>query len=430
MDKPLSVGPSLESWDVLSTLVFSGLTLYFGWLLAKRFGVPFTPFAAIFAAMSLIAVLMQIPESPFSVVQLDGVLYLRWGQQLASLISTGTPVSITPHPVWPGSGVWSLIIGLLTIVLGPIVLFPVILNAALIATSSLIFQKVLQLLTGAQPKWTIVVLVISNPAILLNGPSLLRESLFWFGGAILTLAMTAVYLRKPGRGGLLLVAGAIIILGIRPNLGIFVVFAFGMASIFLWAYREGRDNWKSQILALLMALLLSAGTLLSLPTLTGRANLAQYSSQAGAELASVANSGFSSWDKVNQAGNAPAGSPESPSLTLLRNVSKNLTPFMFGPFWWEVQLEPIWIYSLLSTWHYWFVLCGALVGMIHSREAKPVFAAIFLVATFLTLVMAATLTNYGIVTRFRSLIELLLLPGAASGFIALKQRSNRDPRRP
>jgi hypothetical protein len=398
--------------ETIATITLIALSLVLGFVLSKRFGLAFWPFVAVLFSFVALGGSRLFPEVTDLLEQPDETFYLSWGRQLAAFWVSGAPVEV-PYLVWPGSGAWSVLIGLATVMLGPVAFFMIVVNAVLVSFSFLFLQQSASLLFNFKTHWISLLVFMSNPALILNGPSLLREGAFWFGSSLLVLGLTLVSRSSLMAGLIALLLGSGVILAVRPNLGVFVVFLFLISTTitWIWVHRKSGKQFMAIGLGILSVLLILFP--FGIDSLAGRDDLPSYAEAAAQELSDSASTGFHNSEELVCTSNEYLA-------TACLSLS-NLPNFLFGPFVWEMEWEPFWLVLLASTWHFLFILGISSTTLFTRSLRQPALFALFITGAALTLLLATTLTNYGIVARFRTLIWLLLLPPAWAGLERLQR---------
>lgn len=376
-----------------------------------------------FAAITLILVdsLTSAPLHP------DAVYYSRWAEDISNSLVTGDPV-VETKSIWPGSGVWSSLMAMAILLLGSSEFFPIFINVALLSYSLLVCQVILKKMAVKVGHSALTVIFLSNPAILFNGPTLLREGLQWFSISLLMLGIVSISKSEMKTGLTSLLFGCLLQLGIRPNLGIFIVYFFLLSAIVLWA--KVIRTKEATVLSSALIIAISLVSVAVYPSMTGRSDLAKYAVGASKELNSEANSGFKNPSFTDSETNesVPTLIPSICGINQITNALClpliNLPSFLFGPFPWELELRPVYAYALLSTWHFLLLLGLSIAGLFRDKLKNPLATVLVLLAIVLSMLLATTLTNYGIVARFRVIIEMLLAPPAAIGLQGLLKVSN------
>lgn len=398
---------ALVAGALASTITFS-----------RRVGMSVWPFVVVLVLCLGFGMARQIPEILGYLEQPDESFYLLWGRQLASLWATDAPVAI-PYPIWPGSGVWSAFIGLATLSLGSVAFFPVAVNAVLLSLSFVILQYSTILFFRVKTAWISLVVFISNPAVWLNGPTLLREGSFWFGTSLMILSLGLIHRSKYVFGLLIAMVGSTVILAIRPNLGVFFVFMFLASATMMWMWKQRLGGGKYIGLGLGILSLLVVLFPLGVETLAGRDDLPEYAEVAARELSTIASTGFRDFTKIDLPSASICSGNEFVATACIS--LENLPYFLFGPFPWEFGEKLVWLYLVTSTWNFLFVLAFALLALALEPRSRPATLTLVIVASLLTLLLATSLTNYGIVSRFRTIVWLLLLPPAWAGMERAKR---------
>ena len=397
----------VSSTELIATIALIALSLFLGTVLSKKFGLAVWPFVTVLLSLVALGAMRLVPGVTALLQQPDETFYLLWGRQMAAFWVSGVPVEV-PYVIWPGSGVWSVFIGLTTVALGPVTFFLIVVNAALVSFSFVFLQYSASLLFNFKTHWISLLVFMSNPALVLNGPSLLREGAFWFGTSLLILGLALALGSSYVPGLTALLAGCGVILAVRPNLGVFVVFFFLISTTAAWMLvhrRSGRRHLATGLgLSSILLILFPFGV----ESLAGRDDLPSYAQDAARELSESASTGFYDSVSVESSANATCSSNEYLATACL---SLDILPnFLFGPFFWEMSWEPVWLYLLASTWQF-LVILGASSSTLFTRTLRqPASFALLFTSAALTLLLSATLTNYGIVARFRTEVWLLLLP--------------------
>lgn len=403
--------------EIIATIALIAFALALGFALTRKVRLTFWPFVSVLATLLVLGAARFLPLLANLLEQPDEIFYLSWGRQLANFWLEGVPTEVQ-YRIWPGSGAWSAFIGLSTIVLGPATFFFIAVNAVFTSFSFLILQHAAFLLFGTKPKWIPLVVFLSNPALLLNGPTLLRESGFWLGTTLLILGLGFLARSHNIAGLFALLSGTVVVLAVRPNLGIFFVFMFLIMTSVTWTWINrysgtGHIAGGLGIVGLLL-ILFPAGV----EALSGRDDLPSYAGVAARELSDTASTGFRETVNDSTLGDNNVFKTFCTSNEYLGAAClsiSHLPNFLFGPFPWELNTEPVWLYLIISTWQFLFVLGTSIGALVALRARQPAVLGLFVAALLLTLLLAVTLTNYGIVARFRTVVWLLLLPAAWTG---------------
>ena len=246
--------------DVLLGSVLLLLSAYTLYRLVKIWKVSSLPLAVLLPSFVGAGLILYLPLSPLY-VRSDGEFYQQWGYSLAAAWLAGEPMD-SPQALWPGKGLWPLIIGGFTAIAGPVTITLIVFNALLLVLSAILLQEATFLLGGRSPRWSMVFVFLSSGPFLLWGPSLLREALFWLGVALGVLALSYASVHRFRSAFLAVGVSALVLLGVRPDAGIVLIYGFVAMLIFLFGI-VGRKRSPLRAVASSVVLLSLA---LSFPT--------------------------------------------------------------------------------------------------------------------------------------------------------------------
>ena len=355
----------------VSIIVSAGCVAF---LVTRRWRLSPVPFWVIASLLILVGLSTQLSASSFYVGLSDGGYYLDWGFAISEAWREGLPwndSAVWPHSVWPGKGLWPLAIAVLNYFFGPVLVSLIVLNALTLAFSVILLQKATVLLFGVRPKWTVIALVLTSPPLLLWAPTLFREAIFWFGISSGILAVAYFYRgANPVGVGFLLLSVAVT-LGIRPNLGVIIVYPLVVAAIGVWAMRKGTSRPGRSFVGATLVAVLIATFLPASEFLIGTEDVAE---------AVGVTADYLGRDAVTTAvpiplevpvvgGEVPVAFCVSASYVRLLCDSLARLPFvMFGPFPAEIGSESIWIVLILSTAHFLFLLTTSVLCIFQKRN--------------------------------------------------------------
>jgi hypothetical protein len=406
--------------DLVAALVLLVAFHIFVLSATKRFGVSKWVAPIVVPTVFFVGLVLWVPSSPFFIPS-DGSYYQAWGYSLSqSWTGQSAPLEST---LWPGKGVWPLIIGVFHFFLGPVVVTLIAFNSIVLGFSVVALQKAILLLTGKNPTWSILLLVLSSAPFVMFGPSVLRESLFWLGASGGVLALCYFHRGRIPAGLFSLIAGSAVLLLFRSDAGTVIVFALMVVSVFQIGFVLGKRSRSQKTLASLALVGLLASSPLAFDgmrpgTTDGKIVAAAHKDLSGPSVLS----GFNSADNLNTCDTATSGGSDL-LITILCHSAVNLPQALFGPFFWEYGPEPIWLISGLSTLHFLVLLALSLVFLTNKESRGWVPIGIFLVAGLSFIMFSGLLSNYGILIRFRATTEILLLPLAVSGLMTLLPQS-------
>lgn len=401
--------------DVVLGILCLLMSAYGLYRLAKVWKVSFLPLAVLMPSFLVAGSILYVPLSPLY-LRSDGEFYQRWGYSLAAAWLSGNPID-SPQPLWPGKGLWPLVIGVFTAIAGPVTITLVVFNAIILVFSAILLQKATLLLGGRSPRWSMVIVFLSSVPFLLWGPSLLREALFWVGVAlgVLALAYASVHRYRsalPAAG-----LSALVLLGIRPDAGIVLSYVFAAMLIFLL----GIVGRKRSLLRVVTSSVLLLSLALSFPTAFDSVRKgASGQSVLDANKALAAENVTTAFDSGDYCDTN--FSELSLGAAVLCKAAVNMPYTLFGPFHWEYGPGAIWLIAGASTIH--FLALGGLATyyVVISKGRRWPLLALLAVAAASILMFSSILTNYGILIRFRAATEIMLIPLALSGALELLAR--------
>ena len=395
--------------------------------LARFWKVSPLPLAVLLPTFIGVGSILYLPLSPLY-LRSDGEFYLGWGHSLAAAWLSGEPM-VTPYALWPGKGAWPLIIGGFSAIAGPVTITPIVLNAVLLVLSAIILQRATFLLGGRSPRWSMIVVFLSSSPFLLWGPSQLREALFWLGVALGVLALCYVSVDRHGSGFLAVALSTMVLLGIRPDAGVVLIYGFVAMLMFLVGIAAlNRTLLRVALVSLgLLSLVLSFPTALELvrgSEVTGM-TIIHSSKNLSEEGVGTAFGIYSETSETSETSEHPCESELaliSWEIAMLCTAALNLPYALFGPFHWEYGPGAIWPIAAASTLH--FLILGGLATyyLVISRGRRWPLLALLAVAAASMLMFSSLLTNYGILIRFRAATEIMIIPLALSGALELVVR--------
>ena len=392
------------------------------WRIAGRISVSRWPVIALGSLLGPFGILLYLPSSPFSINN-DGLSYLAWGAAIADRWE-GVPQLGYSDPIWPGKGIWPSLIAVLETILGPVEMTPLAVSVLALLSSFVVTQRSSKELATNCREWLLPLLVLTSPSLVLFGPSLLRESFFWLGVSFLVLSISQLKQPLIARPLLSGTIGSFFTLAFRPDVAIVLVYA--TIFILVWVRAHGRRLPLRQRLVVPTITICILG--LSFPVAFDLMQPTASVAKVEAISAGLAKDGIttafrsegSAGTQVTAEGSAgtpsPFGCGESLYLLLICNVLENGPRTFFGPFFWELGPEPIWWLSSISTVHFWALVFLSLIGLYRAPHGTKWLVAGPIILSLVSMVVwAATLTNYGILIRFRGTTEIALLPSALLG---------------
>jgi hypothetical protein len=396
--------------------------------LGKFWRVSILPMTALTPTLIVAGLVLYLPLSPLY-IRSDGEYYQRWGFALAESWLTGESMDGWP-PIWPGKGVWPLIIGGLSAIAGPVTISLIVVNALLLVLSAVLLQKATLLLGGRSPRWTMVVAFLSSSPFLLWGPSLLREALFWVGIALGVLALSYASSNQHIPAFSAAGASALVLLGIRPDAGVVLTYGFMAMLIFVVGIVGRKRSWPrvtaSSVALLLLAISFPFAFDLVREGVTGETIVI-----VSEDLSQGMTTAFQApTDSTDPTWCESEAARASLATSVLCGAATNLPHALFGPFLWEYGPDAIWFIAGASTLHFLVLVGLAGYHIVVSKGRRWPSVAILAVAVASMLMFSSILTNYGILIRFRAATEIMLIPLAILGALSLmsKIKSSRMKR--
>jgi hypothetical protein len=371
----------------------------------------------------------------------DDGFYFTWGAQIADVLEgEGNDSGMR---IWPGKGVWPVVIALTHLLVEDAFLAPLAIASIASLSTILFLNRATHLIIGHSPPLVLAFLILLQPAFLGWGPTLNREAFFWLGTALLVLGF-AYYIRESYLKSLVSgLAGALFVIGMRFEVGIPVAYLMLCATLVFFvshpsAGMTGQRFRKWLVVSLVWAistLVTALGflwarnpALFSLIPLAAEAEPGSLAAEAEElYMRNEVNRAYLGRDEVTTAFKVS----EDPILGVIEGGFRAI----FGPFPSEMGLSLVWWISALSTLNFLLVLGLAMVFVISLRSRFLEYSGLALAALGCIFIIAFSITNYGMVMRFRFVPQILLVPLAIGGYLLLRRkfaefRSERKNQRP
>ena len=364
----------------------------------------------------------------FLPVQGDDGFYFEWGANIARVLE-GEPDDFG-RQIWPGKGVWPAVIAVTHLVAKDAFLAPLALSVVACVSSVLALHRATFLIIGHSPPFVLAVLILTQPAFLGWGPTLNREAFFWLGTALMVLGF-AYYIResylKAVASG---VFGSVFVIGMRHEVGIPLSYLMLCAALIYFVSHPplvmtGRRFHKWLIASPVWAF----STLVTAFGFLWARNPALFSLipvvaevKSGPVVAEVeelylrneGNRAYLGRDEVTTAFQVS----ENPVLGLIEGAFR----VVFGPFPSEMGASLVWWILTFSTLNFFLVLALAMVFLLSSRSRFLKHSGLALAALGCIVIIAFAITSYGMVMRFRFVSQILLIPLAVGGYLALRRK--------
>ena len=413
----MTAGDSIASF--LTTVVFVLGAL----VLSKRLGV--SAFWPIFAGfvLSVSGVLRSAPQSPLYTGIGDGRRYLDWATQISTGFRTG---DLDPQLLaWPSKSFFPILVAGGQLVFGDLYFAIILGNASLLGLSLLVLQKSASLIDRATTARSVAFLYLSNPAIHFWGPSLLRESIFWFGISLTILGLARLKTSPSLASTVWISVGVVVQLLVRPNFGVVSGYLFVGMAVFIGVVYSG---WPR--VARILALGASGLALFwSFPAAFGWFSIPENPTQRIAQK--FTSLGKDSVTTSVGLDNQSFAEPPASALGLLVGGLKNFLNAIGGPTSGQINSEAVWILIVASQ--IWFLavlgmhLAQYFVGRANFEISWPMTVG----SAALIFAIAIVITNFGALARFRAGAEILLIPLAAGCVTKIDQiLTSRKPAGP
>lgn len=359
-----------------------------------------------------------LPSSDF-VLESDSNYYWSWAKDIRSNLDGGTGLEFSR--LWPGKGIWPLLLAVLDIGPGDLELKSIVANALLLGLTIQISQKTASMILGRKVSTLSTLAVLSSPSLILFGASPLRESIFWLGVTMVVLGFVTFFHAGRGPLGLVEIAGGfVLLLAIRPDASYPIILYFSVAGIILWLLWPPQTF---QIRKFFTALTLVAGLIITAPVASSF-----FMGNVSTDLVDIKRSALSSASVSTSFEVVPArpvavvtGFCEGGTFaTLFCEAIPTLPYFFLGPL--PQNLGWVSVFLTLSSLHFLATLVLSIreTNVIKSHRSFNIFilGAVLLSA----LVFSSVMTNYGILTRFKVFSLFIFAP---AGQVALQRLLDR-----
>lgn len=403
--------------DLLATSVIIFIVSMVALSMSRKFKVSVLPFFMSIIVVGISGFFTQVPGNIFY-IPTDGIYYSDWALHI---YEGNTESGKFPTQLWPGKGVWPLVISAIYKVFGPVTIAIHALNVMIVGIVVIILQKTTKLMCGYDPKFFAALIFLTSPSILLFGPSSLRESLFWLGGSLGILSLSYLWFMEYSKAFVSFIAGGLVLMLFRPDMGLVMSFSIlFVAGLFVITNAFGFSIWSIFMAVPFYATLLA----LFIPSL------------------SYVNPGYEPKEvnKIRKALSSPDTNTgfQATELPMLCDFNETtgtvcdalitLPKFFLFPSTNSIDTNSVLIFIVLMSAVLHFILIAALaLSRLFNSNQRFLSIGILFIAMIQILTFSVFLTNYGIILRFRTIVEVTLLPLALSQLIYLiASASNRS----
>lgn len=375
-------------------LLLGGAVLIFVQV-AKLLSITVTPVILVLAIVIASGLAFHHPDSVFFLPS-DGLFYSAWGVQIAGEWEQG---QTGLEGVWPGRGAIALLIALFHSFLGAHEVAMISIGAVTTASSFLLLRMAAEILfPGRIGAFSPPLLFLAGGAVPFFGGGILRESYFWLGISLITLSITLIFRHQWPAFLATFVSGALIVTLFRPDFGVLLSASSLSIALVLIAqmnFRRRQFVVGNILLGASLGSLGSAPFLLDLvrPGITPSGLVTISGGLSNSEVATAF---------VSNATHQPVICDTYAFVKALCMAGANLPYALLGPFPQDLELTITSVVLTASTWA--FGLMALLVFgsfLLLERSARPVALAFVALSAISILVSASTLTNYGILWRFK-----------------------------
>lgn len=399
---------------------------------ARKLQLSRLPVSVVGPLLLIFGLLVHVPSSPLYLIS-DGEYYLGLGADIANTWRGGE-VTYNRNP-WPNKEAWPIFLASLVWLMGPVIVTPIVINLTILLGTILIMQIVARNLGASSSGWTLTLLLATCLPFLVFGPSTLREAIFWLGSSLGILSVSFFFSGRILRGFSTLAGASIVLLVIRPDLGVILIYSFGFLLIVFGVLTSKPFRWRriTASVVALAALALSAPSALQFvrPSISPNTVIVVSEALGAQDVTST----FSGALPADSTGALPADSTGALSesrfcsqnllVISLCSAGKNLIPAFFGPFWVDIRGEPVLVAAALSTAHFHFLGLLSLLFFFQRNTKKRAAMVLAGLAIVTLVIFAAILTNYGTLMRFRTVTALFLIPLAVAAASRLEKSMRR-----
>lgn len=428
---------------ILSALSFAFFIIAGVWL-SRRWGIHPLVFLVLFGLYCSIAIVFFRPTSTWYLSS-DADVYLAQANSVVTWIKKGFTGDLVLNSFKES---WPLFIGFIYFAFGPVPTLILLINCAILSFIVLILIRIAQKLFSVTPSLEIAALFLVTPMILASGPTLMRETPFWFFATLILFASVNAFQDKWISAAVFFAIGAIGLLVMRPNLGLVVIFGF-LFPIIPIVYRHVSNLYARGIaisVSWLVLLVTAPSTFKAFSWMVERVEVSRDI------LSSTSNTGFGStslataiptvpptssptimtpspsaipgYDAVNSG--AKLGFPFLDQLSTFFRLGVETFPrVLFGPYFSEIRPSFSWIFMAFSTF-VWLTICIlAIVQMLKLKQLRSIATVHMFAVVALLIILAITLSNYGIIARFRIPAEIFLIPWAGAALFAVREKYSK-----
>lgn len=344
---------------------------------------------------------------PFSMSP-DGHTYDSQAVTIASRFGMEAPYWFS-NALHPGKEGFPSILGVIYSFLGREPLAAIGLNSITTAITAIVLMATTRKAFGAVNPWPLAIYLCLMPAFITLGPAVMREAMCWLGISLVSY-LVASYLAGSGilSGSLMGLVGFALLFYVRTGLAALVLVAVVVAigTVIVWRLFGAAALATLAVLGTLVVLLVGDVIL----TIAGYNPT--YVINNRNFNANFATTGYTVW----------TGPLEVFGITGYMIAA--LPKILLGPLPWELGPQLVWAWVLFSTVFWWAAIW--IIARIGIRKGLTTqFLGFTVMSLVLLIALAAFFSNYGVLSRMRSLplVVMLVIIGGVGAFT--KTRNDR-----
>ena len=298
---------------------------------------------------------------------------------------------------------WPATMAFIYSIFGEEALYIIFLQVFLIAaTAFFVAISIQKLNVGFKPGPLFIIVFSLAPFFTIWGTSIGREAIFWSGISIITYSSYLLIKSQYKKGYIIFVISAILIVTIRPNLGLPIIFSFVIPLFIYLVWLKKPNNLFEVLKYSFLSLFIFLSAILSyfliqVPSTDFEENRESFTNDPASGFTPLLN------DEISQI--------ENPVLELLALSLSNFPNTFFGPFPHEWSLNSRMIFAEV-TLIYWLIILILVLWGIHKNWERRLGVTFLVIATIILLVVSTTLTSYALVARFKAISIVVLMPYA------------------
>lgn len=375
--------------DPFVLLLLVCITLFLGTIVAsvgsRIAGIsPAVPLA-VFLWYFAVGLVLYFAVGPFSLSG-DGITYDQQAVAVGLRMGMEAPLGFDSSLHW-GKWGFPIVLGSIYALVGRMPIAGILLNCIVVALVCIVILATAKRISGNHNSRWVLGFMLMCPSFVTLGPAVMREAFCWLGIAAVIYGATCWYKGSGFASGTSsFVVGLTILAVTRTSLAALVIVALGSALATMQVWMRFQRTGLVVYLTMIGLGVLLFGTSIF--------HLAGYDATSimltRAYLSEVATTGF-----IVHAGPLSVFGPMG---ALVASIPKVL----LGPLPWELSVQLVWGWVVINAVFWWTMI----VAILRRRRAfsdKSMYVLLTVFAMVLLIGMAATLTNYGILSRLRSL---------------------------